>query len=205
MTSLLFFIKLLTQKFNSYKACCPGKFTEILLQKAKQIYLLLLDSRKEPLLKKQYSIWNGNNSAKRKDENSWGGDHSPKKILATNHNGHHYLLSHKKIFTEYLSFVLCCESVSLSVVSNSLRPHGLYQAPLSMEFSRQEYWSGLPFPSPRNLPGPGVKPVPPALRGGFFTTEPPGKPQNKEIPLTERKKKKSFPTFKIKRFSYCRN
>ena len=78
------------------------------------------------------------------------------------------------------------------------------QAPLSMGISREEYWSGLPFPSPWGLPGPGVKPVPPALRDGFFTTEPPGKPQNKEIPLTERKKK-SFPTFKIKRFSYCRN
>ena len=50
--------------------------------------------------------------------------------------------------------------------------------PLSMEFSRQEYWSGLPFPSPGDLPHPGVKlmsPVAPALAGGFFTTEPPGK------------------------------
>ena len=45
-----------------------------------------------------------------------------------------------------------------------------------MEFSRQEYWSGLPFPSPENLPNPGIKPVSPALTGGFFTTEPPGKP-----------------------------
>ena len=50
--------------------------------------------------------------------------------------------------------------------------------PLSMEFSRQEYWSGLPFPSPGDLPHPGVKlmsPVAPALAGGFFTTGPPGK------------------------------
>ena len=38
-----------------------------------------------------------------------------------------------------------------------------YKAPLSMEFSRQEYWSGLPFPSPGNLPGPGIKPRSPAL------------------------------------------
>ena len=46
-------------------------------------------------------------------------------------------------------------------------------------FSRQEYWSGLPFPTPRNLPDPGIKPASlasPALTGGFFTTEPPGKP-----------------------------
>ena len=52
------------------------------------------------------------------------------------------------------------------------------QAPLSMGFSRQEYWGGLPFPSPRDLPNPGVKPVSlasPALAGRFFTTVPPGK------------------------------
>ena len=53
------------------------------------------------------------------------------------------------------------------------------QAPSSMGFSRQEYWSGLPFPTPGDLPGPGIKPISPAtpaLAGGFFTTEPPGKP-----------------------------
>ena len=45
------------------------------------------------------------------------------------------------------------------------------QAPLSMGFSRQEYWSGLPFPSPGDLPDPGIEPaspVSPALAGGFF-------------------------------------
>ena len=47
------------------------------------------------------------------------------------------------------------------------------QAPLSMGFSRQEYWSGLPFPSPGDLPDPGIDPVSPVLAGGFFTTEPP--------------------------------
>ena len=53
-----------------------------------------------------------------------------------------------------------------SVVSDSLRPHGLtiaYQVPLSMGFTRQEYWSGLPFPSPGDLPDPGIKPGSPAL------------------------------------------
>ena len=50
------------------------------------------------------------------------------------------------------------------------------QAPLSMGFSRQEYWSGLPFPSPGALPDPGTEPEFPALAGRFFTTEPPGKP-----------------------------
>ena len=53
------------------------------------------------------------------------------------------------------------------------------QPPLSMGFSRQEYWSGLPFPTPQDLPDPGMEPtspVSPALAGKFFTTEPPGKP-----------------------------
>ena len=51
-----------------------------------------------------------------------------------------------------------------------------HQAPLSMEFPRQESWSGLPFPSPEDLPDPGIKPMSPVLAGRFFTTEPPGKP-----------------------------
>ena len=50
------------------------------------------------------------------------------------------------------------------------------QAPLSMEFSRQECWSGLPFPTPGYLPNPGIEPTSPALSGRFFTIEPPGKP-----------------------------
>ena len=50
------------------------------------------------------------------------------------------------------------------------------QAPLSTEFSRQEYWSGLPFPNPGNLPDPGIESAPPTLAGGLFTTEPPGNP-----------------------------
>ena len=55
----------------------------------------------------------------------------------------------------------------------------VHQAPLAMEFSRQEYWSRLSFSTPGDLPDPGIKPaslVPPALAGGFFTTVPPGKP-----------------------------
>ena len=54
-----------------------------------------------------------------------------------------------------------------------------HQAPLSLGFSRQEYWSGLPFPPPGDLPDPGIElmsPVSPALAGRFFTTEPLGKP-----------------------------
>ena len=51
-----------------------------------------------------------------------------------------------------------------------------HQAPLSLGFSRQEHWSGLPFPSPGDLPDPRTEPTFPALAGGFFTTKPPGKP-----------------------------
>ena len=50
------------------------------------------------------------------------------------------------------------------------------QAPLSMEFSRQEHWSGFPFPAPGDLPDPGIEPASPSLAGGFFNTAPPGKP-----------------------------
>ena len=51
-----------------------------------------------------------------------------------------------------------------------------YQAPPSMEFSRQEYWSGLPFPSPGDLPNPGIEPGSPALQADAVLSEPPGKP-----------------------------
>ena len=50
------------------------------------------------------------------------------------------------------------------------------QAPLSMGFPRQEYWSGLACPPPGDLPDPGIEPTSPGLIGGFFTIEPPGKP-----------------------------
>ena len=51
-----------------------------------------------------------------------------------------------------------------------------HQAPLSMGFSRQEYWSGLPFPSPRDLPDPGIEPRSPALQANSLPTELWGKP-----------------------------
>ena len=50
-----------------------------------------------------------------------------------------------------------------------------YQAPPSMGFSRQEYWSGLPFPSPGDLPDPGIEPGSPTLQADALTSEPPGK------------------------------
>ena len=65
-----------------------------------------------------------------------------------------------------------------SVVCASAAPWTVArQAPLSMEFLRQEYWSRLPFATPVDLPNPGVElatPVYPALAGGFFTSQPPG-------------------------------
>ena len=61
-----------------------------------------------------------------------------------------------------------------SALSDSASPWTVaHQAPLSMGFSRQEYWSGLPFPPPGDLPNPGIEPlsvISPALAGGFFTT-----------------------------------
>ena len=70
--------------------------------------------------------------------------------------------------------------VCVCVCSQLLSPVQLFatpwtvacQAPLSMGFSRQEYWSGLLFP-PGDLPSPGIEPASPALADGFFTTEPP--------------------------------
>ena len=80
-----------------------------------------------------------------------------------------------------------CVCEATPVMSNSLQPCGLYivcRAPQSMGFSRQEYWSGFPFPSPGDLPNLGSEPsflTSPALVGVFFTTSttrPPGKPKN---------------------------
>ena len=53
-----------------------------------------------------------------------------------------------------------------------------HRAPLSMGFPRQEEWNGLPFPSPGDLPDPGIQLASPELGGEFFTTEPPGKPKS---------------------------
>ena len=65
-------------------------------------------------------------------------------------------------------------SESLSVEPDCLRPHGLQ----SMEFSRPDYWSGQPFPSPGDLSSPGIKPRSPALHTDSLPAEPPGKSKN---------------------------
>ena len=71
--------------------------------------------------------------------------------------------------------VLCAQSLSYTQLFAT--PWTVaHQAPLSMGFSRQEYWSGLPFPSPGDLPDPGIEPRSPALQADALTSEPPGMP-----------------------------
>ena len=77
--------------------------------------------------------------------------------------------------------VYLCVCVSCSVVFDSVTPLTIaHQALLSMGFPRQEYWRGLPLPSPEDIPDPGIKPVSPvspALTGRFFATAPPKVPE----------------------------
>ena len=69
--------------------------------------------------------------------------------------------------------------VNRSVMPDSAIPWiGARQAPPSMGFSRQEYWNELPFPSPKDLPDPGIKPRSPAMQADSLPVEPPGKPLN---------------------------
>ena len=88
------------------------------------------------------------------------------------------LLCPKCTETEYfLNFSLCIFTYACCCVRLFATPWTVaHQALLSMGFSRQEYWSGLPFPSPEDLPDPGIELTSPALTGGFFTTASPGKP-----------------------------
>ena len=76
--------------------------------------------------------------------------------------------------------MLCVCVLSHSVVSNSLRSHGLQPTRLLCPWgsSRQEYWSGLPCPLPRDLPKPGIKTRSPTLQVDSLPSEPPGKPKN---------------------------
>ena len=71
--------------------------------------------------------------------------------------------------------------VSVKVKVKSLSRVQLYQAPPSMGFSKQEYWSWLPFPSPGDLSDPGIEPGPPALQADSFQSEAPGKPPKQAV------------------------
>ena len=80
------------------------------------------------------------------------------------------------------------KSLQLCPTLGSCGLHTAHQAPLSMEFSRQEYWGGLPFPPPGDLPDTGVESeslASPALAGGFLTNEPPGKPYINTVQLSK--------------------
>ena len=77
---------------------------------------------------------------------------------------------------EEFSRALCVHAQSLSHVQLFASPRTVaHQVPLSMEFSRQEYWCGLSLPPPGDLPNARIETASPAWAGRFFTTEPPGK------------------------------
>ena len=89
-----------------------------------------------------------------------------------------YEVKSKSLYMTFNVFQNCmCVYGLLSHVQLIVTPWTVAcQAPLSMKFSGQEYCSGLPFPPPGELPDPGMEPISSALKGGVFTTEPPGKP-----------------------------
>ena len=94
----------------------------------------------------------------------------PWDVVPTKFTGHHKKLLFSSSGSYLVYNIVCERSVALA-----------HQAPLFMEFSKQEHWSGLPFPTPGDLPSPGVKSASPAslaVVGGFFTTGPPGKPHS---------------------------
>ena len=112
--------------------------------------------------------------------------------ITTPHHWGFHLLSWKlaSAVWQRLSGVMRQGEVSGSVKVKSLRrvrlfviPWTAYQAPLSMGFSRQECWSGLPFPSPGDLPDPGIEPGSPALQAVALPSEPPEKSGGSETPL----------------------
>ena len=76
----------------------------------------------------------------------------------------------------YIYIFCCCCLVAKSCPTLATPWTVALQAPLCMIFPRQEYWSGLLFPSPRDLPNAAIEPASPALAGGCFTVELPGKP-----------------------------
>ena len=106
--------------------------------------------------------------------------------------------SHLFYYTDLSQIKTVC-SITLSEWVKSLSRVRLFatpwtvarQAPLSMGFSRPEYWSGLPFPSPGDLPDPGIKPRSPALQADSLSSEPPGKPYS--IMLSANKNDFLFP------------
>ena len=77
------------------------------------------------------------------------------------------------------------------------------QTPLSRGFLKQEYWSGLPFPSPGDLPDPGIEPALAALADGCFTTEPPGKPSSRLVQAQDPLHRKGEAQLGMTYYSFC--
>ena len=76
-----------------------------------------------------------------------------------------------------MNFLFWCSLVAKVVSDSFASPWAVaHQASLPVGFPRQEYWGGLPFPSPGDPPDPGIEPTSPVLADRFFTAEPPGKP-----------------------------
>ena len=97
------------------------------------------------------------------------------------------LLAYARVFIYICFFFLPLEvkKVKVLVAQSCLTlcdSHtGACQAPLSMGFYRKGYWTGLPFPSPGDVPDPGVKPRSPALQADSLLSEPPGKPSFTDV------------------------
>ena len=113
-------------------------------------------------------------------------------------------ISKPSVFEQLLLPTFTCSLYAVCVISH-VQLFLTCQAPLSMEFSRQEYWSGLSFPTPGDLPDPGIEPTSvafPALAGRFFTTASVGKPRL--VPgtysLNRQKKKKKKKTWEANNF-----
>ena len=81
--------------------------------------------------------------------------------------------------TDVFTLRMCAQSLHMPVF---VTPWTVaHQAPLPMGFSRQECWSGLPFPSPGDLPDPGIEPGSPTLQADALPSEPPGKASEAEV------------------------
>ena len=93
----------------------------------------------------------------------------PKSLLKTNAQWQVELLRNRRALMNKIACMSVMSEFFLTLWTVA------HHAPLSMGFFRQEYWGGLPFPPPGDLPDQGIKPASPALAGKFFTTEPPGK------------------------------
>ena len=117
---------------------------------------------------------------KRNTEKEFGGNRKEQLYYFCQAKGKHSRLAPQELCPILLRkrerfYILWMNEWSCSVVSDSAAPWTVAYQALSMGFSRQEYWSGLPFPSPRNLPDPGIEPGSPALQADALPSKPPEK------------------------------